>query len=468
MAHAVDAEMCRMNAEMSAFQSEKLDRLKNLDFFILDNSIRETAVGQIRAHTLEDKIAILHEVRKCNVKDIIVASFSHTTHVDDDFCQNLFDSNEDFTNFYSFSEVSEGGIVADGRYETKKTPIASLKNKKYGIRNTIFEVDLADPNCKWGDVWSVHDHCQMLLARFRWVRSEIHRDARILVNFRDFTEVMSTEPKRLLEVVHFIASLPLNERIFGFQYEDLGEALPEELALWVKSIRNVMTACGWSDGLILAHVHQKWDLHMASTLSCLSSGADGIWASMCQEGGVLGHACSSVTVMNLVRLGNTKVLQKYDCVKMRSAARKVTRISTGRESNPMQVLYGDHALDIVFDGLPPPKFDAVKFFGLNPIYRMSIYASPEMIRARLVTLFGEDESFTLTIARQMKARMIEDARLGRKEEYMSHTGLALLFRQAGGKQTERMSSVLTAEEQHLEDHDKLDQAVLECFSSVCL
>ena len=372
MANAVDAEECRLNTEMSAFQSEKLDRLKNLNFFILDNSIRETAVGQIRAHTLENKIAILHEVRKCNLKDIIVASFSHTTLVDDDFCQYLVDSKEDFANFYSFSEVSEGGIDADGRYETEQIPIASLKNKKYGIRNTIFEVDLADPNCGWGDTWTVHDHCQMLLERFRWVRSEIHKDARILVNFRDFTSVMSSEPKRLLEVVYFIASLPLNESIFGFLYEDLGEALPEELAMWVKSIRNIMNSCGWSEGKILAHIHQRWDLHMAGTLSCLASGADGIWASMCQDGGELGHACSSVTVMNLVRLGNTKVLQKYDCIKMRSAAQTITRISTGKESNPMQVLYGDHALDIVFDGLPPPKFDAVKFFGLNPNYRMSI------------------------------------------------------------------------------------------------
>ena len=31
---------------------------------------------------------------------------------------------------------------------------------------------------------------------------------------------------------------------------------------------------------------------------------------------VLGHACSAVTMMNLVRLGNNKVLEKYNCIEL--------------------------------------------------------------------------------------------------------------------------------------------------------
>ena len=41
----------------------KMSRLRDLDLFVLDNSIRETTVGQLRGHTLEDKWAIYEEVR---------------------------------------------------------------------------------------------------------------------------------------------------------------------------------------------------------------------------------------------------------------------------------------------------------------------------------------------------------------------------------------------------------------------
>ena len=50
-----------MKNELSKFD-ERTERLKNLDLFVLDNSMRETTVGQLRGHTLEDKMAIYEEV----------------------------------------------------------------------------------------------------------------------------------------------------------------------------------------------------------------------------------------------------------------------------------------------------------------------------------------------------------------------------------------------------------------------
>ena len=41
---------------------EKREILKNLDLFVLDNSLRETTVGQIFGHTLENKWEIYNEV----------------------------------------------------------------------------------------------------------------------------------------------------------------------------------------------------------------------------------------------------------------------------------------------------------------------------------------------------------------------------------------------------------------------
>ena len=68
---------------------------------------------------------------------------------------------------------------------------------------------------------------------------------------------------------------------------------------------------------------------MAATLSCLNSGADGVWAGLCEEGAAMGHASSTVTLMNLVQLGNEKVLEMYDCKKFRKADIKITKLTAG-------------------------------------------------------------------------------------------------------------------------------------------
>ena len=57
----VKAEVARINADIKKVKNEKRERLKNLDIFVLDNSIRESTVGQLRSHTVENKLAILEQ-----------------------------------------------------------------------------------------------------------------------------------------------------------------------------------------------------------------------------------------------------------------------------------------------------------------------------------------------------------------------------------------------------------------------
>ena len=139
---------------------------------------------------------------------------------------------------------------------------------------------------------------------------------------------MTIAPARVLKVVQFLAQLPGDLKMFALCFEDpLGEHLPEELEVWIASLRRTMNSSGWENGKLLVHIHEKWGLQMASQLNCLCSGSDGVWASLCEEGGAMGHACSSVTLINLVRFGNKKVLQKYNCTKVRNAAKKITQIT---------------------------------------------------------------------------------------------------------------------------------------------
>lgn len=137
------------------------------------------------------------------------------------------------------------------------------------------------------------------------------------------------------------------------------------------------------------------------------SGANGVWASVCAEGASLGHASSTVTLMNLVRLGNKKVTEAYNCKYLRKAATNVTLITTDKPPHPKQPIYGARALDFVFN-MGEVEFDMAEFFGETPPIRITTLASEQMIVDKLIRIFGEDDQFDLPIAKSMKKVMIKD------------------------------------------------------------
>ena len=71
-----------------------------------------------------------------------------------------------------------------------------------------------------------------------------------------------------------------------------------------------MDKCNWQSGKLLAHVHKRWGIGDTVQLECLINGANGVWASVCEEGAAMGHACSAITLMNLIRMGNKESPQK--------------------------------------------------------------------------------------------------------------------------------------------------------------
>ena len=450
----IQEEVKKINSHIEDVKVQKRDRLRDMDFFCLDNSIRESTVGQLRSHTLQNKIDILKQIKRCGIKDIIVASFSHMTRVDDDFCKYLRSTGEDFSNFYSFSEVSDKGVV-NGTYETETLPISLKKNQKYGLYNTFFEADFADDACEWEVKFTTDDMCQLLKERIDWVFDNMSPNAKILLNFRDFPIAMTKAPERVLNVVKFLSQLPPDRRLFALCFEDpLGEYLPEELEAWTGSVRRTMDANGWA-GKILVHIHQKWDLQTASQLDCLSAGADGVWASLCEEGAAVGHACSSVTMMNLVRLGNQKILKKYNCTEIRKAAMAITKITTGKDPHPKQVIYGERAIDLVFGFLGSGDFDLAEFFGVETPNRITSLVTVDMLKDTLAGYFGENPQFNDDIGQKMKELILLDLRSGRKEEYQSAPGLALLFDRAGGKLTAAMGDVIAATKLKAAHHAEL-------------
>lgn len=450
----INAEVSRVNADIQQLRAQKWERLKSLDFCLMDNSIRESTVGQLRSHTLQNKIDIFNEVQKVGVTDMVIASFAHMTRVDDDFAKYLKERGEDFSRFFSFSEVSNG--IKNGVYDKEDVPLPLKKNKLYGIPNPFFEVDLANEDVEWDTKFTADDMCQLIYKWMKWTYDNIEKKARIVINIRDIPLVMHNKPERLLHVVKFLAELPKEHRPWSLAFEDpMGESLPGELEAWTAAIRRVMTASGWLDGKLLVHIHQKWDLQTAAQLDCLSAGADGVWASMCEEGASVGHACASVTMMNLVRLGNTKILKKFNCNALRSVAATITKITTGKNPHPKQVLYGERATDLVFGGFGIGDFNLAEFFGVETPNRITTLASPEMICDRLKHFYGPDPQFTEEIGLKMKEIMLQDLRSGRKEEYNSEVGIAMLFDRSGGSLTEKMCNVIAEVDVHSAHHKAL-------------
>ena len=116
--------------------------MKNLDLFVLENSLRETTVGQLRGHTIEEKWAIYDEVKRVGFKHMIVASFSHMTRLGDTLIQQLREKGEDMSLMYAFTEFLEKVHNDDVEKYKEEIPIGMLKCKELGIKNIIIEADL--------------------------------------------------------------------------------------------------------------------------------------------------------------------------------------------------------------------------------------------------------------------------------------------------------------------------------------
>ena len=54
----------RMQLEVRE-EKEKRKALKEMELFVLDNSLRESTVGQLRGHTIENKWKIYEQVNFC-------------------------------------------------------------------------------------------------------------------------------------------------------------------------------------------------------------------------------------------------------------------------------------------------------------------------------------------------------------------------------------------------------------------
>jgi len=454
---------------------EKYERLKDLDLMIIDNSVRESTVGQLKGHTAQDKFEIFEEATKCGFKEMLVGSFSHLTRVDDDFIKLLVQKTAEKPNakevikgFWGFSEIADYQASKNKIPNEEAIPVGMKKMNQMGFFNVLFEIDLGNSvwdfnkysidrfiellksrfewcntNCPWADDWDVSTattQSQLLRKLFEGDKPKV----RFAVNLRDLPEAFAVAPERVYKFVHFLTTLPKEFNLFAVAFEDPdGKNPPEVIGGWTRSIRQIMDK-NRCKAHLLVHVHERYGFCDSTVLQALMDGADGLWASVAAEGAFLGQASSCVTLINMIRMGNKKVLERYNCPYLREAAMRVTRITTGADPPRRQIVFGPRSVDIVFGFQTgdKPGFNLAKFFGEKAPIRLTTMANEAMILKALESRFGKDPQFTLDLAKQMRLQILADLRNGIKEEYMSQVGLAMLMDHSGGRITGKMRDMI--------------------------
>ena len=370
-------------------KNRKLEVLKNMELFVIDNSLRETTVASIKAHTVESKRAIFEEVKKCGFKYYFIEAFNAETRMGDLFLEELIADKEDLSGAFAFCEMWER--LEDG-IPLPDIPVSFQKCKKFGIMNVMIEFDLMYHKVNY-EKFDMDKLCKYIKNKVYWIRANLSPKSLIFLNIRDFSNTMKHHPERVWKVVNFLSTLPPEERVTGIAYEDMGKALMDHLAVWTKAVRSEMIRCGWEDGQFIFHVHEQWGMMHTTNLECLVNGATGIWCAVCTEGAALGHADSCTTILNMIRLGNTAVQKQYNCKYLRDAAIKVTEIASGHPPDSRTPVYGDRALDMLFgeefmtmeeSGTTICEgFDMAEFLGVKRVVRVTTMASGEMIVLKL-------------------------------------------------------------------------------------
>ena len=249
--------------------TQKLSYLAKLELVVIDNSVRESTVGQVRGHTLADKHRFTELVRDTGIRHQLIATFSALQRrVDDQFCVELRDNPGRYAGqvFYSFAEVA-GKLQPAGAEPDLAPTVGLVRAREYQLKNVFLEMDGV---CKV--LSTVAIATKVLAARIAWIREHLGSGARIYVNLRDLPLVWDNTASTLRGVVRWLSMLPVEERITGIVFEDVraeagvgarggacpppppsphlqytGNTLPALFSAFVAEVRAKMTLYEWGE-----------------------------------------------------------------------------------------------------------------------------------------------------------------------------------------------------------------------------
>ncbi|HEX7235228.1 MAG TPA: homocitrate synthase, partial [Nitrosospira sp.] len=278
---------------------QKIEKLRHIQPYLIDLSLRENPVGARMGQTLTDKLSILPKVRDFGFKNILLGTLDYSMpdelEVDDDFMMYLRDHHIDMTGCFAFTDI--GIAQPDGTF----TPSPSqLKLQSYGVPNTLHEIYLSKEGMA-GEHYDVETLRRSLPVSIKWLNDNIHGDGsgkpRILINIVDGCDAFAEDPDTACSILSLLAE----QSIEGISIEDdRGTYLPFQVGAFVAAAREFLPP----PLKLLVHMHAGGGFENSSVIEALLNGADGVWGGLPKRAAIIGHASLGELIANLVRVGN--------------------------------------------------------------------------------------------------------------------------------------------------------------------
>src|SRR3569833_767151 len=217
---------------------EKIDRLRSMQPYLIDLSLRENPVGARIGQTLADKLAILPRLREFGFRFFLLGSFVFALLVvpvvDDDFMMYLRDHQLDMNGCFAFTDI--GIAAADGTF----TPSPSQRKlQAYGVPNTLHEIYLSKAGM--AGQYDLEALRRRLPAGLAWLNANLRGDdggqPRILINIVDGCDAFAEDPDTACSILSLLAE----QAIEGISIEDdRGTYLPFQVGAFVAVARSFL------------------------------------------------------------------------------------------------------------------------------------------------------------------------------------------------------------------------------------
>lgn len=418
--------------ELLARMQNNIERLRTIEPFLIDLSLRENPVGARVGQTLQDKLALLPRLRAFGFTNILLGTLDYSLpdelEVDDDFMMYLRDHGIDMTGGFAFTDI---GLVDSGGQFTPSPSMRKLE--AYRVPNTLHEIYLSPAGME-ASHYDFETLRRSLPASIEWLREHIRGDGggppRILINIVDGCDAFAQNLDQTCEILALLAKQPIT----GVSLEDdRGTYMPFQVGTFVAIARGYLPA----PLKILVHMHAGGGFENASLIEALLQGADGVWGGLPKRAAIIGHASLGELIANLVRVGNTN-MRAYQLDQLLPLATGL-QILDEQEAVPEDLpILGSNAYRVTLDFFrqQPGRFMDLppELIGGNYGYRICpVVSDPPVIAGRLAEVTGKEaSSFPQCVLEQMVRLMRRSLREGRRVVWDEPKALLWLYEQAGG------------------------------------
>jgi len=427
--------MARKPKEIIAKTNEKLEKLKNIDPFLIDLSLRENPVGARVGMTLEDKVKIFPLLRDFGFKHILLGTLDYgmpdELEVDDDFMMYLRDQKIDMTGCYAFTQI---GLADETGLFTPDPSMTKLRD--YKVPNTIHEIYVSDDGIgtQYGTVDPVETLERSLPRSIAWLHKHIKGDhgkePRIIINLVDGCDGFACFLERTCDILKILAKQPIE----GVSFEDdRGTYLPFQVGAYAEIARSIL---GPSKRLMV-HMHAGGGFENAAVLEALIHGADGVWAGLPKRAAIIGHASLGELMANLLRVGNRHLKSHhYKFDQLLSLATTLQVIDEEERVPDDLPILGNNAyrLPLTFFQQKAGRFMDLAPEAIGGKYRYRIcpvVSDTGVIAGRLGEVTGcRPEEFSKNVLEQMIRLMRRDLRAGKRIVYDEPENLLALYARA--------------------------------------